>query len=198
MAGSATYHRIEKDSGQKAIGPVRRNWSICAALLGMALIAVPVFSAADDLKLLQERFDRETDGVRKAKLLQKLGDAQFNKERESAKANDYTAVGLEMEKYRDNVRAAVETLKKTHPDAEKHSSGYKQLEMHVGTGIREIRDVILAVPEPYRPPMQLVEQDLKEMDSELLRLLFPRRPGEQKPPPAASKPKEPEAAEKNP
>ena len=198
MAGSAAHHGIEKDSGKKAIGSLRRNWSICVALLGMALMAVPVFSAVDDLQQLQEKFDRETDGVRKAKLLQKLGDAQFSKERESAKTNDYTAVGLEMEKYRDNVRAAVETLKKTHPDAEKHSSGYKQLEMHVGTGIREIRDVILAVPEPYRPPMQLVEQDLKEMDSELLRLLFPRRPGEQKAPPAAPKPKEPEAAEKKP
>lgn len=198
MAGSATHHRIEKDSGKKTIGSLRRDRSICAALLGMALMAVPMFSAVDDLKQLQEKFDRETDGVRKAKLLQKLGDAQFSKERESAKANDYTAVGLEMEKYRDNVRAAVETLKKAHPDAEKHSSGYKQLEMHVGTGIREIRDVILAVPEPYRPPMQLVEQDLKDMDSELLRLLFPRRPGEQKAPPAASKPKEPGAAENKP
>jgi hypothetical protein len=198
MAGSATHHRIEKDSGKKAIGRLRRSGSICAALLiGMALMAAPLVCAVDDLKQLQERFDRETDGVRKAKLLQKLGDAQFNKERESAKANDYTAVGLEMEKYRDNVRAAVEMLKKTHPDAEKHSSGYKQLEMHVGTGIREIRDVILAVPEPYRPPMQLVEQDLKEMDGELLRLLFPRRPGEQKKP-AASKPKEPGAAENKP
>ena len=199
MAGSATHYRSEKDSGKKALGWRKPVWSICALLwMCGALPASPTLPAPEDLKQLQERFDKETDGVRKAKLLQKLGDAQFNKERESAKANDYTAVGLEMEKYRDNVRAAVETLKKTHPDAEKHSSGYKQLEMHVGSGIREIRDVILAVPEPYRPPMQLVEQDLKDMDAELLRLLFPRRPGEQKPPPAASNSKEPDAPEKKP
>jgi hypothetical protein len=199
MAGSATHHRFEKDSGKKAIGRLRRNCSIAAALLiGMALIASPAVSVVQDLKELQERFDHETDGVKKAKLLQKLGDAQFSKERESAKANDYTAVGLEMEKYRDNVRAAIEALKKTHPDAEKHSGGYRQLEMHVGTGIREVRDVILVVPEPYRPPMELVEQDLKEMDGELLHLLFPRRPGEQKTPPPASKPTEPGAVENKP
>ena len=132
-----------------------------------------------------------------AKLLQKLGDAEFEKERAAARANDYSAVGLEMEKYRDNVRAAVDALKKTHPGAEKHSSGYKQLEIHVGHGIREIRDVILAVPEQYRPPMQLVEQDLKDLDMELLRLLFPRRPGEQPPAqPGASTPKKPEGTEK--
>jgi len=104
-----------------------------------------------------------------------------------------------MEKYRDNVRAAVEALKKTHPDAEKHSSGYKQLEIHVGKGIREIRDVIIAMPEQYRPPMQLVEQDLKDMDLELLRLLFPRRPGEQpQAQPRLSTPKQPESTEKQP
>ena len=120
------------------------------------------------------------------------GDAQFAKEREYARANDYSAVGLMMEKYRDNVRVAFDALKKQHPDAEKHSSGYRQLEIHVGVGIREVRDVILAAPEPYRPPMQLVEDDLKAMDRELLQLLFPRRPGEK---PAAQQgaaaPKEP-------
>lgn len=198
MAGSATHHRIEKDPGQEALGRWLYRGFGAGLLVAMALLLTPAVRAADDLKQLQEKFDRETDGVRKAKQLQKLGDAQFNKERESAKANDYTAVGLEMEKYRDNVRAAIEALKKTQPDAEKHSAGYRQLEMHVGTGIREIRDVILAVPEPYRPPMQLVEQDLKEMDGELLRLLFPRRPGEQKTPPAASKPQPPEAMENQP
>jgi hypothetical protein len=97
-----------------------------------------------------------------------------------------------MEKYRDNVRAALDALKKSHPDAEKHSSGYKQLEIHLGKGLREIRDVLIAVPEPFRPPMQLVAQDLRDMDMELLRLLFPRRPGEQPPmQPEASTPVKP-------
>jgi hypothetical protein len=199
MAGSATHHRLEKNAREEEISRPRQSLAALAALIVATVLAAgPIVRAADDLAQLQEKFDRETDGVRKAKLLQKLGDAQFDKEREAAKAGDYTAVGLGMEKYRDNVRAAVEALKKTHPDAEKHSSGYRQLEMHVGKGMREVRDVILAVPEPYRPPMQLVEQDLRDLDSELLRLLFPRRPGEQKAPPAGPKPTAPEAAEKKP
>jgi len=172
----------------------------CAAVLFAAtLLCARTEGAVESLEQLQQRFDHETDGVRKAKALQKLGDAQFNKEREAANANDYVTVGLVMEKYRDNVRVAVEALKKTHPDAEKHSSGYKQLEIHVGKGIREIRDVIIAMPEQYRPPMQLVEQDLKDMDLELLRLLFPRRPGEQpQAQPRLSTPKQPESTEKQP
>lgn len=150
--------------------------------LGVATAVAPERpNSTEDLEHLQDRFDKETDGVRKAKLLEKLGDAQFDKERDAAKAGDYTTVGLVMEKYRDNARAALGALRKTHPDAEKHPNGYKQLESHVGRGLREVKDVILSMPEQYRPPMGIVEKDLLEMDIELLKLLFPRRPGEAPP-----------------
>jgi hypothetical protein len=198
MAGSAAYPRLEKDAGKEKI-TLRMAASGATALLAAMLLCAATVFAADELGTLQQRFDAEHDGVRKAKMLQKLGDAQFAKERQEARANDYVAVGLEMEKYRDNVRAAVEALKKQHPDAEKHSSGYRQLEIHVAAGIREVQDVILAMPEPYRPPMELVKNDLRAIDVELLRLLFPRRPGEKPPPPpSVSGAKPPEATEKQP
>jgi hypothetical protein len=169
-----------------------RRWHRAIALtLCVAYMFAANAGAVEELAQLQQHFDQETDGVRKAKLLRKLGDAQFSREREAAAANDYVTVGLVMEKYRDNVRAALEALKKAHPDAEKHSGGYRELEIHTGRGIREIRDVILAMPEEYRPPMQIVERDLKDLDMQMLRLLFPRRPGEKPPlqqePPATKK-----------
>jgi hypothetical protein len=198
MAGSAAYPRLEKDAGKEKI-TLRTAASSATALLAAVLMCAATVFAADELGMLQQRFDAERDGVRKAKMLQKLGDAQFAKERQEARANDYVAVGLEMEKYRDNVRAAVEALKKQHPDAEKHSSGYRQLEIHVAAGLREVQDVILAMPEQYRPPMEIVKKDLRAMDVELLRLLFPRRPGEKlAPAPGASAAQPPEATEKQP
>jgi hypothetical protein len=142
-----------------------------------AIVATP----ADTLEQLQEKFDKETDAVRKAKLMQKLGDAQFVKERDASKAGDFVAAGVVMEKYRDNVRAALELLKKKRPQAEKSPNGYKQLESETAEGLREVRDVILAMPEPLRPPMQIVQKDLLDMNAELLKLLFPRRPGEKPP-----------------
>jgi hypothetical protein len=147
-------------------------------------------SAADGLAELQAQFDRETSGVHKAKLLGKLGDAQFEEARRAGRAGDYDAVGLTLEKYRDNVRAAVEALKKQHPDAEKHSNGYRQLEMHVRKGIREVDDTLLVSPESHMPPLQIVRQDLAAMDDELLKMLFPRRPLDQRPgtPPAEKQP----------
>jgi len=99
-------------------------------------------------------------------MLRRLGDAQFDREREAAKAGDYETAGFVMEKYRDNVRAAIDAVKKARPDAEKHPAGYKQLEMHIEYGIREVGDLISIVPETYRPPLQIVKSDLLAMDNE--------------------------------
>jgi hypothetical protein len=144
------------------------------SLLVLLAMLTPV--AAQSLADLQGRFDRETSGVQKAKQIGKLGDAQFEDARRSGKAGDYNAVGLTLEKYRDNVRAAIDALKKQHPDAEKQSNGYRQLEMYVRKGIREVDDTLIVSPEGYKPPLEIVRRDLIEMDGELLKMLFPRRP----------------------
>jgi hypothetical protein len=188
MASTATHHRSEKDAREKALTPAKKSRAKAATALIAAMLCLGAARPVEDVAQLQARFNQEKDGNKKAKLMQKLGDAQFDQERAAARANDYVTVGTVMEKYRDNVRETLEALKKSHPNAEKHSSGYKRLEIHVGRGLREIRDVILAMPEPYRPPMHLVERDLKDMDMELLRLLFPRRPGEKALPGSSNSP----------
>src|SRR5712692_3181523 len=152
--------------------------SLGAACGLLVFLAILTPGATESLADLQARFDRETSGVRKAKLIQKLGDAQFEEARRAGKSGDYTTVGLMLEKYRDNVRAAIDTLKKQHPDAEKQSNGYRQLEMHVRKGIREVDETLLVAPEAYKPPLQIVRQDLMGMNEELLIMLFPRRPAE--------------------
>jgi len=155
----------------------------------VVLFAPGMLAATDKLADLQAQFDRETSAVHKAKLLDKLGDAQFVATREVGKSGDYTAVDTAMEKYRDNVVAVFDALKKQHPDAERHPNGYKQLEMSVRKGIREVDDTILVAPTEYKPPLELVRRDLIATGDELLRLLFPRRPGEA--PPNAPKPNAP-------
>ena len=156
-----------------------------ACCLALLALPAPAKAVVETLDQLQERFDREHDAVRKAKMLQKLGDAQFAREREAAKTGDYQTVGLVMEKYRDNARAALDAVKKVHPNAERNPGGYKQLEMHTQAGLREVNDLLLTVPEPFLPPLQIVKTDLLAIDDELLHLLFPRRPGE-KPVPSKS------------
>ncbi|HKE35386.1 MAG TPA: hypothetical protein VKB66_09275 [Candidatus Acidoferrum sp.] len=158
----------------------------CAAMISFLLSpAVAQQTVAE----LQAHFDRESNSVKKAKLLVKLGDAQFEEARRAEKAGDNNAVDATLEKYRDNVRAALEALKKQHGDAERHSNGYRQMEIHVKEGIREVEDSMIAAPVPYKPPLQIVRQDLINMDEELIRLLFPHRPADKPvPPPEEKKP----------
>lgn len=144
-----------------------------ALLLNLAAFAP---ATTPPLSELQQRFDQEHNAVHKAKMLQKLGDAQFDALHAAEKAEDYNAAGVTLEKYRDNVRLVLGALKAQQPDAERNSNGYRQLQMHVHRGVREVEEALFACPEEYKPPLQLVRQDLIAMDDEMLRLLFPKRP----------------------
>jgi hypothetical protein len=156
----------------------------------LAALACGRGDAADKLSELQARFDSEPSGVHKAKMIQKLGDAEFEEASRAEKSGDYTTVDLLMEKYRDNVRIASETLEKENPDGERHPNGYKQLEMHVQKGLRQIDELLLVAPPEFKPPLQLVRKDLVEFDDGLLRSLFPRK-HENKPPAPVAPPATP-------
>jgi hypothetical protein len=159
-----------------------------AVLMGAIFFLCAGVFAAATVQELQARFDRETDAVRRAKIFEKLGNAQFEEARKSGNAGDYSAVGLAMEKYRDNARSAFDALKKNQPDAERHPNGYKQLQFHVHRGLRELDEILVVAPAEYRPPLRLVRQDLAAINDELLHMLFPRRPGEHSAtPPSAEK-----------
>jgi hypothetical protein len=151
--------------------------------LPLLIVALPwtALVAADQLTDLQARFDHENNSVRKAKLLEKLGDAEFDATRQASQAQNYQSVDLILEKYRDNARAAMDALKREHPDAERHTNGFKQLQMHVHRSLRELDEALLVSPPEYKPPLELVKRDLLAMDDELLKLLFPRRLPDKKP-----------------
>lgn len=166
------------------MGPRVARQIVCAMALGV--VAAGAAPARESIAELQARFDRETDSVRKAKLLQKLGDAQFEQARREGDAGNYDAVIKLFAAYRDNASAALEALKKTQPNAERHSNGYKQLQIHVRKGERVLHETILGAADESRAPLEQIRQELDKMQEELIRLLFPRRPGE-KPPPTAPK-----------
>ena len=131
----------------------------------------------DALAALQARFDRETDSVKKAKLLSQLGRAEFQDARSDiAAGNDLGAVE-QIEKYYNNARAASEALEKAHPDAERQPGGYRQLEEQVREAARFARDAEASISADLRPPLQFIRQDLLKLDKELLDRLFPGRPG---------------------
>jgi hypothetical protein len=137
---------------------------------------------------LQARFDQEPNSREKVRLLVRLGNAQFLESRYAGQRGDYMAVGFLMEKYRDNVRKAFDMLRKYHPKAESDYGGYRTMELHLHKSLHELEETILVAPPEYHPPLQLVRKDLEEIEDELLRLLFPRRPREKAPAPPNTNP----------
>jgi hypothetical protein len=147
-------------------------------------------AAADKLKEMQDRFDKEPHASGKVKALDKLTGAQFEAARKAATDGDFISVGLTLEKYRDNVRAAFELLRKQEPDADKHPGGYRQLELQVRRGIREVEETLIIAPGEMRPPLEIVRKDILDLDDELIRLLFPRRTKDPEKVPAVSEEKQ--------
>jgi hypothetical protein len=164
-----------------------------AVLIAAVILAFPLLVLAQKPNDLQARFDHETNSVRKAKIFERLGDQQFSDARHASQARDYKTVAEIMEAYRNNARMVFNALKKEHPSAERQLSGYKQLQIHIHKGIREVDESLLVSPAEFKPPLTLVRQDLASMDDELLVMIFPRRPVEKKPdtPPAARNPQPP-------
>ncbi len=162
-------------------GPRKRSRVIFLWGCGLSLlILAAAFGRAnalpgDKLKELQEHFDHENHAGSKVKDLQKLAAAQFEAATAAGSAGDYMTVGFIFEKYRDNVRSTFELLKKQEPDADRHPSSFRQLELGVRQGIREVEDTLLVSPEPLRPPLEIVHKDLIQIDDALINLLFPRR-----------------------
>ncbi len=159
------------------------HWGFWAGLCALVL-ATGTAAGVDRITDLQEHFDKETHISGKIKALDKLTEAQFDATRKESAAGDFVNAGLTFEKYRDNVRACFELLRKQEPDADKHPNEYRHLELQTRRGIREVEDALLIAPTEMRPPLEIVHKDILDIDDELIRILFPRRtPEPEKVPP---------------
>lgn len=122
------------------------------------------------------KFDHEEDPVHKAKLLLPLGEAEF-KDAESALANDRTAEALDIvTKYLGEAQSCEKALEEKFPDAEKHSNGYKQLQISLRGSLRRLDAMIVGLNEDDRKPFVEVRGQLDEIDRHLIHMLFPKQP----------------------
>ena len=154
--------------------PVLR-WILAVATASLLLTATA--RVQDRVAELKSQFSRESDPVRKAKALPKLGDAQFDRVRKEIGAENFSQALRIIEDYREEVRTTLAALKATGVDAERKPAGFKQLQLYVRKSLRELDQVVLALPEGQREPFEAVRRELLSVEKELLELLFPRQPG---------------------
>ena len=150
-----------------------------ALLLAAALLAAPLAGQPQQSRLDRERsrFQSETDPIRRAKALAKLGDEKLKVLHQELSAGEFDEARELMDSHLNNVKSTIEGLKASGRDAEKKPDGFRQLEMHLRRSIRSLDEAILAMPVDERERFVEIKGELDVIDRELLQMIFPRRPG---------------------
>jgi hypothetical protein len=150
--------------------PVKIRVAIVAALALCASL-----TAQDHLSEDLAKYQHETDTVRKAHVLAKLGDEQIDVARKLLKEDEVASLHT-LEQYRDEVHDVVTALTGMGVDAEKKPAGFKELQISLRETIRRIDDLILTLNVDKRPFFRVVRNDLFTDQNVLIDKLFPRKP----------------------
>jgi hypothetical protein len=148
---------------------------ILAAALVLGLSLTLATAAAQDAKL-QARFEREKNPVRKAKLMQPLGAAEFEEIENDVNQGNIAEAASILERYRDQARSCIEGLDAKKINAAKHSSGFKQLQISLQEALRRLGEILPALTGDQQPPFLSVRDDLLKMNDHLVHELFPDTP----------------------
>jgi hypothetical protein len=145
---------------------------ISALVITTALCASAVL-AQDKVADLRARLTREPNPVNKAKLMPQLGDAEFA-EIDAHVTQGKVPEALEvLQHYRDEVNLCDKGLSAMGVDAEKHPSGFKQLQFSLRDSLRRLDAVIVSMTSDEQAPFLAIRADLGEVNLRLIQSLFP-------------------------
>lgn len=147
--------------------------SLVVVCAGMARAQQP----QDRMQEYKDKYEKETDPVRKAKALGNYGDAQIQHFVREAAAENFDAASALLTAYRNEVRTVFDALKATGNDAEKKSDGFKELEYHLRKTLWQIDRTLPSIPFDRREALQEIHDELGRIHTELIHLLFPREAG---------------------
>ena len=146
---------------------------VVPAIAASLLLAFAI-SAQDKLAQYRDKYEHDNDPVRKTKDFQQLGDAQILEFAHQAAKDDYDGALKNLSDYRAEAHTCFDGLNASVGDAEKHPDGFRQLQIHIRKGLWEMERTIPAIPESRRADFRAIHDDLSDLQSKLMRLLFPR------------------------
>ena len=140
-----------------------------------ALSLCGALAAQDQLSADLARYQHETDPVRKARELARLGNEQVEFAKRQLKQDEVASLHT-LEQYRDEVHDTVTALNGMGVDVERKPAGFKELQISLRETIRRIDDLILTLDVDKRPFFRVVRNDLFTDQNALIDELFPRKP----------------------
>ncbi len=147
------------------------GWAVLTIVLVSSSVVDP-----DRVPELRARFQKETDPVRKAKILSRLADAEFGEIQNQLAAGNLSDAAAIAGQVRDETHAAQEALDGKKRDPEQHPDGYRQLQISVRESVRRLNDILIGQAADDQKPFQEIRDDLDKMDRQLIHQLFPKGP----------------------
>ena len=160
---------------------MRATQGALALLLMAALFFGPAL-ADEGSAALRSRFDAESDPVRKAKLMPKLGEAEFRDIRKHIDEDRLSDAVAVLKQYRDEAQLCANGLDASKIDAEKHSSGFKELQISLRESLRRLNEITRGLSADEQAPFLEVRKDLDEINRHMIQKLFPHQPPPVAPP----------------
>jgi len=165
-------------------GTARATSARAAVAAQPVLPAPPVTSEADRLAAAQAAYDHATAPVEKAKALAKLEPGVFTHARQTLAAGDDVGSLAQLQHFRDETNATMAALETIGSMAQNHPNGFKELQIALREAVRQMDNIILALPPDKHPWFNDVRSDLVDAQNRLIEMLFPRQPHK----PAANRP----------
>jgi hypothetical protein len=147
-------------------------------LLGLTVLSLPAFAADDEarsreLRKEQERLEKETDPVDRAKIGIKISELLLEGVGDSARSGDFDAMETELVAYTSVIEEAHKTLVDSGRDAQKKAGGFKDLEIALRKHVRMFQDVARTLNLEKRVPIEKAIDLANGVRNRLLKLLFP-------------------------
>ena len=120
------------------------------------------------------RFAQETNALRRAQKMPKLGEAEFDEINRDIDAGNLTDGLAVLKEYRDEIHSCERDLDAKNVDTEKHPKGFRELELSLRQSLRRLDNLLVGLTTDDEAPFLQVRIDLDELDGHLIHELFPR------------------------
>ena len=172
-----------------------RRRSIAVGLtLGAAALVVPhlLGSLRQTDEELSSRIEREKNPVKKAKFEIRLGRLKLNYAVEACVKDDHPRCQELLGSFLTLMKSSWDRLEATGRVARKQADGFKELDIALREGGRQLEDIKQRVPYQDMAQIDSVEKETDQLRAKVLRVLFPaldepeggsrrRKPGHGKP-----------------
>ncbi len=143
---------------------------------------LPARALGQTVQEFHARFSQETDPMRRAQMMPRLGQSEFDEITRDIDAGRLPEALSVLKEYSNEIESVEKGLDARHIDAEKHPKGYKQLEISLRESLRRLNALLVSFTGEDQKPFLEVRQGLDELNRHLIRELFPNQPDKETPP----------------